>query len=214
MDQEEYKKIVENARSSMLTRQITRGKGGAVTGHPDAVLSDIPRDEFDRIAAKVAADHDITQHGNFRIKINGIYKISSRLESAFQEAAKTVGNVHHNLYHGTSFMSGVPIMRGGFKIIKGKTATGRRVWRSMGDGIYLADQSSKSAQYIGGDFSHHGTHGVLFLNDVAMGKVTERQGEIADTVFGAKGTRWKNNEWAVKDPKAVIPRYWIDVESI
>jgi hypothetical protein len=212
--EETYRDSVTAARASMLTRQITRGKGGAVTGQPDAMLSDVPLDEYKRIAAKVQADHDLGAHAGFRIKINGIYKINSKMERAFQEASKTYGNVKKELYHGTSFMSGVPIMRGGFKIIKGHTATGRRVWRAMGDGIYLADQSSKSAQYIGGDFSRSGTHGVLFLNDVAMGKVGDQYDAGVNTVFGAKGTRWVNNEWAVKDPKAVIPRYWIDVESV
>jgi hypothetical protein len=212
--QDVYTDAVTATRASMLTRQITRGKGGAVTGQPDAILSDVPLDEYKRIAAKVQADHDTAQHTGFRIKINGIYKISTKMERAFTEAEKLYGNVKKELYHGTSFMAGVPIMRGGFKIMKAHTPTGRRVWRSMGDGIYLADKSSKSAQYIGGDFSHHGTHGVLFLNDAAMGKVGDQYDNTVQTVFGAKGTRWINNEWAVKDPKSVIPRYWIDVESV
>lgn len=215
-NEEEFKKLVTNTRASLVIKQITRRGKGVVKGSPDVVLSDIPKAEHDRIVAKIQADHDPVQHGNFRIKVNGVYRITdSRMEPSYQEAVKKYGNEKKDLYHGTSFKSGTPIIRGGFLIIRGKTTNGRNVWRSMGDGIYLADQSSKSAQYIGGDFSHHGSRGVLFLNDTAMGKVTENQNDTtAQTVFGAKGTRWENNEWAVKDPKAVIPRYWIDVESV
>jgi len=215
MTEDLFKKRITDTRESLVIKQITRRGKGVVQGSPDVVLSDVPKAEYDRIVKKVQDDHDRNQHGNFRIKVNGVYKITdSRMEPMYQEAAKKYGNEKKELYHGTSFKSGTPIIRGGYLIIKGKTASGRRVWRAMGDGIYLADRSSKSAQYIGGDFSHH-TRGVLFLNDAAMGTVTENQYDnTAQTVFGAKGTRWKNNEWAIRDPKAVIPRYWIDVESV
>jgi hypothetical protein len=209
---EAYKEIVKSTKASMLTRQITRGKGKQ--GRPDVIFSDVPKEKFDEVVDMIHKSHDLVQHGGFNIKVNGVYKIKSHIEAEFQEAAKKYGNVKTGLYHGTSFMAGTPIMRDGYKIMKRKTSTGRRVLRSMGDGIYLADQSSKSAQYISGDFSRHGTHGVLFINDVAMGKVSEDQYDgSAATIFGSKATRWKNNEWAVRDPKAVIPRYWVDVES-
>jgi hypothetical protein len=211
----EFHSLISSTRAGLVIKQITKRGKGVKQGSPDVILADVTPEEKKAVMTKIATEHDLVQHGSFKIKVNGVYKIKDSVrETAYRDALAKYGHEVKGLYHGTSFKSGTPIIRGGFLVIKGKTASGRRVWRAMGDGIYLADQSSKSAQYIGGDFSRHGNRGVLFINDAALGVVTENQGDSsANTVFGRKGTRWLNNEWAVRDPKAVIPRYWVDVES-
>jgi len=99
----------------------------------------------------------------------------------------------------------------------------------IGDGIYGAEHSSKSLQYMSdrGVTRQPGTRGVLFVCKNALGKVKivtsaevgERQmcndilNKGYDTILAEKGTGGlRNKEWNSKDPNAFMPIYWIDTE--
>jgi len=163
-------------------------------------------------------DHS-THH--FKATVNNVFNVknSGKVEENFRKAVKTYGNVQSNLYHGTHAKAAQLIGAGGYIVPKQA-----KVGRMLGDGVYLAKNSSKSIQYLGSNFGHYKTKGVLFSNQAAMGlKVDWHAGKLqksqADTVEALKGSSFggssysklKNTEWAVRDPKAVIPRYWIDV---
>lgn len=133
------------------------------------------------------------------------------------ETFKARDNVADNLYHGTHYEAGQSIAANGYKVFPSSQA---KAGRAMGDGIYLADKSSKSAQYLhGGGFSRGQGSGVMFVNrtykgqqaDVSSGSGYYGYGSSSvNTVFGGV-PYWRNNEWAVKDAGAVLPHIWIDV---
>ena len=117
-------------------------------------------------------------------------------------------------YHGTGSMATSLILghSGEFKIVKAK------VGRMLGDGIYLADKSSKSAQYIGdAGYSRSGISGSLMVVEASLGDTLHRrtsQGYNHDTVFAGKTDGLLNNEWCVHDTHAVIPRYLVQMEIL
>lgn len=164
---------------------------------------------FDR---RIQRDWDRSNHSSFSGTINNAFRVknSGEVEAAFNKAAEKYGNVKKNMYHGTDYYAARNIAANGYIVPRSAKAG-----RMLGDGIYLADKSSKSSQYLGNTFGRSDSSGVLFVNDAAMGNV--KNGALyanpgANTAFIEKGRRILNNEWAVKDPKAVIPRYWLDME--
>lgn len=102
---------------------------------------------------------------------------------------------------------------GQFKVGKAK------VGRMLGDGIYLADKASKSAQYISdGGFTHHGAQGSLMVVEASLGGVVNGvkcKNDPGDTVYaGPKTDSLLNNEWCIRDPQAVLPRYLVQMEIL
>ena len=86
----------------------------------------------------------------------------------------------------------------------------------LGHGIYLADKSSKSSQYISDNsYARHNISGSLMIVEASLGNVvTQKKSTDGDTVFGEKSRALKNNEWCVRNPKAVIPRYLVEMELL
>jgi len=128
----------------------------------------------------------------------------SPMEKKFRKASKGKGEFK-KVYHGTDFAAACSINRDQFRI--GKTKVGRM----LGDGVYVAANSSKSCQYLSDSgFSRHGTHGILFEAEAAIDRSDfhVRKGEYVG------GRVMKNEEWAIRDPERIIPRYWIDVEML
>jgi hypothetical protein len=177
-------------------------------------------DERRNIIDKIQTSWDARNHGHLKYRINNIFKIDdSPMEKAFQATKARMGQAHGGtrmLWHGTDFVAGCSINRDQFRIGKAK------VGRMLGNGVYFAKNASKSAQYLSeSGFSRHGTHGVLFLTEVATGDMQKGafSRASANTAFVDAGDKlgsrvMVNAEYAVKDPTQAIPRYWIDLEML
>lgn len=177
------------------------------------------------ITDKIAKDWDMNNHGSMKYKIKGVYEVSGlALDKEFQQI-KNQHSKHKGykvggkdcssdlFYHGTGSMATSLILghSGEFKLVKAK------VGRMLGDGIYLADKSSKSGQYIGDSgYSRKGIEGSLMIVEASLGQTATRRGDVkgVDSVFAGKGQGLLNSEWCVHNPKAVIPRYLVHMEIV
>lgn len=178
------------------------------------------------ITDKIAADWDKQSHGRMKYRIKGVYEVSGlaaekdfnkiKKQHSQYKGVKSGGKDCSSdlFYHGTGSMATSLILghSGEFKIVKAK------VGRMLGDGIYLADKSSKSAQYIGdAGYSRSGISGSLMVVEASLGDTLHRrtsQGYNHDTVFAGKTDGLLNNEWCVHDTHAVIPRYLVQMEIL
>lgn len=174
----------------------------------------------------IAKDWDMRSHGHMKYKVKGVYEVSGlAVEKDFDKikkqhskyAGKTVGGKKCDsdmFYHGTGSMATSLILghSGEFKLVKAK------VGRMLGDGIYLADKSSKSAQYIGdAGYSRSGIQGSLMVVEASLGDTLSARtskGYDHDSVFAGKQHGLLNSEWCVHDPHAVIPRYLVEMEIL
>lgn len=178
------------------------------------------------ITDNIAKDWDNSSHGHMKYKIKGVYQVSGlEVEKDFDQIKsknsrysqdKSGGKTCSSdmFYHGTGSMATSLILghSGQFKLVKAK------VGRMLGDGIYLADKSSKSAQYIGdAGYSRSGIEGSLMVVEASLGNTLNQRtsnGNGYDSVFAGKQHGLLNNEWCVHDPKAVIPRYLVHMEIL
>ena len=179
-----------------------------------------------QIINNIAKDWDKSTHGQMKYKIKGVYEVSGlQAEKEFNNIKgknskyknkKSGGkNCSSDLfYHGTGSMATSLILghSGQFKVVKAK------VGRMLGDGIYLADKSSKSAQYISDTgFSRHGISGSLMVVEASLGDTLHSRtssGYKYDSIHAGKSDGLLNNEWCVHNPNAVIPRYLVEMEII
>lgn len=189
-------------------------------------VSSAPAAVVQKITDKIAKDWDKKNHGHMKYRIKGVYEVSGlALEKDFQAikqksakyAGKKVGGKDCGgdlYYHGTGAMATSLILghSGAFKIVKAK------VGRMLGDGIYLADKASKSAQYISdAGYSRSGIKGSLMVVEAVTGDTSSQrtnQGYNHDTVFAGTQHGLLNSEWCVHDPNAVIPRYLVEMEVL
>lgn len=189
-------------------------------------LSEVSAHERNVETERIKSTWDKRNHGGFTSKVNNVFRIkASDTVNARFEKASAVGNVVTNMYHGTHTFVAQKIASDGYKVMPNAKAG-----RMFGDGIYMADCASKAIQYIGSDFGRGNQNGVIFVNKAAFGKVKvarsrrEYSKPDVNTVFGSKretvqtnGGSYRtlvNDEWAVKNPEAVVPMYWIDIDRI
>ncbi|WP_270363952.1 hypothetical protein [Bacillus paranthracis] len=186
-------------------------------------LGAVPAAEQQKIKDRVAATHDKRNHASFDIKVNNVFRIKHmHYEDEFQKIDDARNHTDY-YYHGTDYWASQKIFgeSGQFVVTKTNVKAGRM----LGDGVYLAENSSKSAQYSSRDFSRGQASGVLLLCKASLGKVEEstiRDSGVntrlldkngVDTVFMDK-PHVLNREWAVKEEKAVLPKLWIDITRI
>ena len=128
---------------------------------------------FNKIAQSYE-DSKNNMHGHdiMRSKVSGIYKV--KLESqreAFDTAEKNLGNVHL-LWHGTRVANILSIMAKG--LLMPSVSPGQKAGAMFGDGLYFADQSSKSLQYCDGLYYANNSRKrnkiYMFLASVVVGK--------------------------------------------
>lgn len=189
-------------------------------------VSSAPAAVVQKITDKIAKDWDKKNHGHMKYRIKGVYEVSGlALEKDFQAikqksakyAGKKVGGKDCGgdlYYHGTGAMATSLILghSGAFKVVKAK------VGRMLGDGIYLADKASKSAQYISdAGYSRSGIKGSLMVVEAVTGDTLSQRtsrGYDHDTVFAGTQHGLLNSEWCVHNPNAVIPRYLVEMEVL
>jgi hypothetical protein len=104
-----------------------------------------------------------SSHDEFTFEVLGVYNLSRAIHKDFSKTAKKLGNIKHNVYHGTSIDNAAGILLSGINT-KAESRTGQM----FGGGFYLATSSSKAAQYASDNFSHSGL-GIVFRMDVALG---------------------------------------------
>lgn len=210
---------------------VTNSTGYSENNEVKCQVSKVSDKVYKSISNDIARDWDKKNHGGMRYKIKGIYEVSGlavekefesikKSHSSRQRKSPTLTSQPKNqtsdmFYHGTGAMATSLILghSGEFKVGKAK------VGRMLGDGIYLADKSSKSAQYISDSgYSRKGISGSLMIVEASLGSVTSRgdrrNWDAYDTVFAGTQDRLLNNEWCVHNPKAVIPRYLVEMEVL
>lgn len=124
-------------------------------------------------------------HDEFTFEVVDAYNIDRPIHKDYQVIAGKLGNVKHNLYHGTSLSNAAGILATGIN-----TAAFSRTGQMFGAGFYLAESSSKAAQYASDNFSHAG-FGVIFKMDAVLGKT-------ADWKYGRPESDYF---YKIKDPK-------------
>lgn len=113
------------------------------------------------------------QHGGkiMGSRVKNIYKIALNSQQApFEAAAEELGNIHE-LWHGTRVANLLSIMGKG--LLMPKASPGQKAGAMFGDGLYFANQSSKSINYCDGMYWTGGSNSgkvYMFLASVAVGK--------------------------------------------
>lgn len=203
-----YVTSIEEGRKKLVAKNIV-GKKKIVGGRPKIIIADAPKNEVQQQTDNFDKTWDKVNHGGFQGKVQHVFRVMyhdyyPKYKAIEEDYRKRYGDANVKyLYHGTHFEAGTKIIQGGF-IIPKKVKSGRM----LGDGVYLADKSSKSCQYLGGGFSRHGQHGVLLTCRAALGKMGD------DTREMTRGQGLVNWECCVKNPQAVVPIYWMDVASV
>lgn len=188
-----------------------------------SVISTVNPQKLEEIKTKIKQDHDKKNHGSFAIAVHNVYEVKNLpIEEEFQRINQERDNTGL-YYHGTDYDRARLILgeSGQFKVFKSPDKV--KAGRMLGDGVYLAAHSSKSAQYISSSFGRGQDSGILFLCEASLGRVKESftpghqhnqkyfdRGE-ADTIYMTRPLV-KNPEWCVADPKAVAIRYVVDIE--
>lgn len=191
-------------------------------GMVKCAIEKAPDSEKETVQKKINENHDTINHSSFRTKVHNVFRVTNLpYEEKFQEIDKDRDNTGF-YYHGTDYRAMQLILGKSGQFVVNKTNV--KAGRMLGDGVYLAKQSSKSMQYISSGFNRGiGNRGVLFLCKASLGKAVEstvRGSQYNTKLLDQKGVdtvymlkpHVVNPEWAVKEEKAVIPRLIIDVE--
>lgn len=166
--------------------------------------------------------------------IKGIYKIEGlSYESEFNDIVDKNSQYEKDIsygknckldtfYHGTSLENSQMLLgdTGGFKTEFSK------IDQTMGKGVYLAESTFKSSLFMNSLVPTEIPIGALLICDASLGKCknddidkirdTELHNEHSE--YDSCGTDGKKNlggcrpEWKVTNPKAVLPKYFIEIE--
>ena len=233
-------KAILNGYEDKLSDTINslKGKGGYVENNEiKTKVSTVTPEEFTQLSNQIADDWDNDLHGHIKYKIHGIYKVedmpveedyNSILEENkdYEEDDAGGKNCHEDIfYHGTGSVATCNILghSGQFEI--NKIA---KCGRMLGDGIYLADKSSKSAQYIQDlGFSRKAGRGTLMICTASLGDCLfdPEEDEEEDIDYAELGDGYdsmglsgdgsiNNAEWCVYNAQAVKPKYLVDLEIL
>lgn len=106
-----------------------------------------------------------------RAKIVKIFEINlGAQQEPFKTKSSEIGNIH-SLWHGTKIANILSIMSKG--LLMPRMSPGSKAGAMFGEGLYFANQSTKSAQYCDGmrySGSSRSDKMYMFIADVAMGK--------------------------------------------
>jgi len=166
--------------------------------------------------------NDMHGHRVKNSKVLNVYSVSLGSQQApFEKASKEIGNVHL-LWHGTRVANALSIMSKG--LLMPKASPGQKAGAMFGDGLYFANQSSKSLQYCDGLFWASGTSSkdkiYMFLASVAVGKsqtptgMTRKKPESGYDSYWAKAGKSgvRNDEIIVFKPEQVRLDYLLEIK--
>jgi len=172
--------------------------------------------------AKDYLESSQSRHHNWKLIVKKVWQIESKGQSGYRSTVEKIGNVQQ-LFHGSRASNIMGICKKGLLL----RPPGAYVTGSMfGNGLYFADQSTKSSQYatarFGGSSSSYGNSYFMFIADVALGKIMKYQDSQSylqkaphgyDSVQGEKGRSLVHNEFIVYDIKQNELKYLIEFEQ-
>lgn len=175
-------------------------------------------------------------------KVKNVYALTdSKNEAEFQKVAKELGNVKE-MWHGSRAFNVLSIMSKGL-LTPNNLSTARVAGAMFGNGLYLSEQSTKSANYSKGGVWSSGRDNqwYMFVADVVMGNEfwpnkwtggstygysrPDYNGVLSGRVTDSDGKRWNsinvkggtmgvmNHEAVVPGPQQVALRYLIEFEG-
>lgn len=166
--------------------------------------------------------NDMHGHRVKNSKVLNVYRVSlGSQQKAFEKAEKEIGNVHL-LWHGTRVANALSIMSKG--LLMPKSSPGQKAGAMFGDGLYFANQSSKSLQYCDGLFWASGTSSkdkiYMFLASVAVGKSQTPTGMTRKKPAQGYDSYWakagksgvRNDEIIVFKPEQVRLDYLLEIK--
>lgn len=163
-----------------------------------------------------------SNHHYWKLRVKNVYKVASKAQKSYIDYMKPIGNIQP-LFHGSRPANIMGICKKGLLL----RPPGAYVTGSMfGNGLYFADQSTKSSQYatarFGGSGASYGDTFFMFVADVALGKIKkyedaqshlDRAPHGFDSVQGVKGRSLIHNEFIVYDIRQNQLQYLVEFES-
>lgn len=177
-----------------------------------------PSDDRHSRITKYVQETRSNKHG-WKAEIKNIWNVSVKgQKDKHLETMQRIGNVRP-LFHGSRPANILGICKSGLLL----RPPGVYITGSMfGNGLYFADQSSKSEQYAWGWGSNYGSNSYfMFVADVALGKIKEfdtPQSHLTkapngyDSVQGVKGNYLLHNEFIIYDIKQHVLNYLIEFQ--
>lgn len=145
-------------------------------------IKSVDSETYQTITQKILDDWDNNEHGDLKPTILGVYEVEHipiqkefESEVEFNEPYKNTENMGKNcqrdtFYHGTSLAVTSLILGHSGKFETSTTKTGK----SFGIGVYVADKSSKSAQYLSDKiFRQTNTTGTLMICEATLGECAQ-----------------------------------------
>jgi transcription antitermination factor NusG len=200
-----------------IASEYRKKKGKNIPDAPlHAVFKSVDEKTFKMVERKFGATWDKSTHGGFYFRIHGVYQVGGMdVYGDYKKIEDSKDNTRF-MYHGTDFAAASSIVKGGFLVPKRVKAG-----RMLGNGVYVTPVSSKASQYLGERFKRTiGTRGIIFVNKTSLGTQHNHGSRssygipvTADSVYINKGQAGiLNEEHCVRNPKGVLPTFWVDVE--
>lgn len=152
-----------------------------------------------------------SMHGHqiMQSKVSKVYKVKlGSQQQGFAQAEKEIGNVQQ-LWHGTRVGNILSIMGKG--LLMPSSSPGQKAGAMFGNGLYFANQSSKSLQYCDGLFWASGSQSrnkiYMFLASVALGKYQVPTGPTGGSGRPSKGydSFWaKSGQSGVRNDEIIV----------
>jgi poly [ADP-ribose] polymerase len=163
-----------------------------------------------------------SSHHDWKVDVKCVWRVSVKgQKDKHVDVMKSVGNVTP-LFHGSGPQNILGICKRGLLM----RPPGVYITGSMfGNGLYFADQSSKSEQYAFGRFGGGGGRGdtfFMFVADVALGKIKKYQSSQSNldrppsgynSVQGEKGSYLLHNEFIIYDVHQHILQYLVEFKT-
>ena len=164
------------------------------------------------------------KHQTAGLKLTRVYEVEiESMKTDFEAAAKKLGNVREDLWHGTKASNLLSILKSGLMIPKSGSAhcTGRM----FGDGIYTSLQSTKALNYATNFWNGSGAKNqrtFMFLTEVALGKMSEPKMRTGSFPKAGTHSTWvnagscgvMNHECIVYDTKQINLRYLCEFGAV
>ena len=162
-----------------------------------------------------------SKHHSWKLKLKNLWRIKPHAQATYNQTMSGIGNISP-LFHGSRASNILGICKKGLLL----RPPGAYVTGSMfGNGLYFADQSTKSSQYATARFggsSGSGNTYFMFIADVALGKIKEypdAQSHLQTapsgyhSVKGVQGRSLMHNEYIIYDIKQNQLQYLMEFEQ-
>ncbi len=179
--------------------------------------------DFQRI--KKFVEETQSKHHYWKLRVKNVWKVGVKAQQTgkHRDYMNKIGNVKP-LFHGSRPSNILGICKKGLLL----RPPGAYVTGSMfGNGLYFADQSTKSSQYatsrFGGSSAKYGNSYFMFVTDVSLGKIKEYEHAQThlqsaptgyNSVMGKAGSSLVHNEFIIYDLKQQELQYLVEFETL